>query len=251
VVEPLDVFLPQVPGLVVDPGAAPPEAPLKGPDKFKPAPLKGPDKLKPGVPVLLTHGAGGDVHGAGLTALAEGLAALGHTVVRFNLPYRVAGRSSPPPAEKSVPGYREGYEAARQAVGGSQPWAVGGKSYGGRVASLAVAEGMEVAALVFYGYPLHPPGKPESLRVAHWPSITVPSLFLEGTDDPFCNLDLLREHLPLLGGPATLHVVEGGDHSLQVRASKSADGKPRSQARVMADLAPVVSAWLESVAVRS
>jgi predicted alpha/beta-hydrolase family hydrolase len=66
-----------VPGLVVDPGAPPGE----------------------GVPVLLTHGAGGDVHGAGLAALAEGLAALGHTVVRFNLPYREAGRSSPPPAE--------------------------------------------------------------------------------------------------------------------------------------------------------
>ena len=227
-VQPLDVLLPQVPGLVVDRGAPP----------------------NLGAPVLLTHGAGGDVHGAGLQALAQRLAALGHTVVRFNLPYREAGRSSPPAAEKSVPGYREGYEAARDAVGDSRGWAVGGKSYGGRVASLAVAEGMEVAALVFYGYPLHPPGKPESLRVAHWPSITVPCLFLVGTEDPFCNLDLLREHLPSLGGPATLHVVEGGDHSLQVRASSSRDGRPRSPARVMADLAPVVSAWLESVAVR-
>ena len=231
-VEPLDVLLPQVPGLVVDPGAGPhPEGPLKGPDKRK-------------VPVALTHGAGGDVHGAGLQALAEGLAALGHTVVRFNLPYREAGRSSPPAAEKSVPGYREGYEAARARIGDERPWAVGGKSYGGRVASLAVAEGMEAAALVFYGYPLHPPGKPEALRVAHWPSITVPCLFLEGTQDPFCNLDLLREHLPSLGGPATLHVVEGGDHSLQVRASSSPDGRPRSPARVMAELAPVVSSWL-------
>ena len=96
-----------------------------------------------------------------------------------------------------------------------------------------------------------PPGKPAAVRVAHWPSITVPCLFLEGTVDPFCNLDLLREHLPSLGGPATLHVVEGGDHSLQVRSSSSPDGRPRSPARVMAELAPVVSSWLESVAVRS
>jgi predicted alpha/beta-hydrolase family hydrolase len=202
-----------VPGLIVDAGAPP----------------------GGGVPVLLTHGAGGDVHGAGLAALATGLAGLGHTVVRFNLPYREAGRSSPPAAEKSVPGYREGYEAARARIGGGRPWAVGGKSYGGRVASMAVADGMDVGALVFYGYPLHPPGKPESLRVAHWPSITVPCLFLEGTRDPFCDLDLLREHLPSLGGPATLHVVEGGDHSLQVRRS------------LVPDLAPVVSEWLESI----
>jgi hypothetical protein len=216
-----------MPGLVVDPAA--------GPHR--------------GLSVALTHGAGGDVHGAGLQALAQGLAALGHTVVRFNLPYREAGRSSPPAAEKSVPGYREGFEAARARIGDERPWAAGGKSYGGRVASLAVAEGMEAAALVFYGYPLHPPGKPESLRVAHWPAIKVPCLFLEGTQDPFCNLDLLREHLPSLGGPATLHVVEGGDHSLQVRASSSPDGRPLSPARVMAGLAPVVSSWLDSVAV--
>jgi hypothetical protein len=85
--------------------------------------------------------------------------------------------------------------------------------------------------------------------VAHWPAIRVPCLFLEGTQDPFCNLDLLREHLPSLGGPATLHVVEGGDHSLQVRASSSSDGRPLSPARVMAELAPVVSSWLDSVAV--
>jgi hypothetical protein len=201
------------------------------------------------VSVALTHGAGGDVHGAGLQALAQGLAALGHTVVRFNLPYREAGRSSPPAAEKSVPGYREGFDAGRARIGDERPWAAGGKSYGGRVASLAVAEGMEAAALVFYGYPLHPPGKPESLRVAHWPAIKVPCLFLEGTQDPFCNLDLLREHLPSLGGPATLHVVEGGDHSLQVRASSSPDGRPLSPARVMAGLASVVSSWLDSVAV--
>ena len=197
--------------------------------------------------MLLTHGAGGDASGAGLEALAKGLAAQGHLAVRFNLPYREQGRSSPPAAEKSVPGYVEALDAARSAEGGGSAWAVGGKSYGGRVASMAVAAGMEAAALVFYGYPLHPPGKPEALRVAHWPSIRVPCLFLQGTADPFCNLVLLRENLGALGGPATLQVVEGGDHSLQVRAGSSPGGRARSQAKVMGDLAPFVAAWLESL----
>ena len=208
------------------------------------------------MPVVLTHGAGGDAFGAGLEALARGLAAAGHLVVRFNLPYREAGRASPPAAERSAPGYRAAYDDARARIEsgwgrgpgrGERPWAAGGKSYGGRVASIAVAEGMETAALVFYGYPLHPPGRPESLRVDHWPAITVPCLFLQGSHDPFCDLELLRAHLHELGGPATLHVVEGGDHSLQVRGGKAPDGKPRSAGRVLADLAPVVSEWLRSV----
>lgn len=205
----------------------------------------------PGVPVLLTHGAGGDLAGAGLSALAAGLAGLGHPVVRFNMGYREAGRASPPKAERSVPGYAAAYAAARSALAGGPgadlAWAVGGKSYGGRVASLAVAAGMPAGALVFYGYPLHAPGHEDSPRTEHWPDITVPSLFLEGTEDPFCNLELLRAHLPRLGGPATLHVVDGGDHSLRVKAGRTPDGKPAAEGVVLARLAPVVAAWLESV----
>ena len=200
-----------------------------------------------GTPLLLTHGAGGDCLGAPLAALARGLASAGHPVVRFNLPYREAGRASPPAAEKSTDAYRAALQDARRQCPdfGPAPWAVGGKSYGGRVASLAVAAGMEVAGLVFYGYPLHPPGKPEALRVSHWPSITVPCLFLQGSEDAFCDLALLRRHLPTLGGPATLHVVEGGDHSLQVRAARAPDGKAAGAPAVLAGLAPMVAAWLE------
>ena len=189
-------------------------------------------------PVLLTHGAGGDITDRGLGALAGGLAAAGHIVVRCNLPYREAGRASPPAAEKSVPGFQAAAAAAASVAAG--PWAVGGKSYGGRVASMAVAGGLAVKALVFYGYPLHPPGKPEALRVAHWPAITVPCLFLEGTQDPFCDLGLLRAHLPELGGPATVHVVEGGDHSLNVKGAHTPDGRPRTASVVLAGLAPLV-----------
>jgi predicted alpha/beta-hydrolase family hydrolase len=244
-VEPLDVLLPEVPD--VGPRelrlSAGPPAPgglvAAAVDKPADGPLR--------VPVLLSHGAGGDAFGSGLAALGRGLAELGHETVRFNLPYREAGRSAPPPAERSVPGYRAAYEDARTKAApgwGSRPWAVGGKSYGGRVASMAVAGGLDAAGLVFYGYPLHPPGRPESLRVDHWPSITVPCLFLEGTEDPFCNLVLLDKHIGSLGGPATVHVVQGGDHSLKVRG---AGRSPKSAAVVMAELAPMVSTWLDGL----
>ena len=198
--------------------------------------------------VLLTHGAGGDVRAAGLAALAAGLAARGHAVGRFDLPYRVAGRRSPPAAEQSVPAFADALSAARETLAQVPAWAVGGKSYGGRVASMAVAGGLEAGALVFYGYPLHPPGRPDRLRVEHWPAIVVPCLFLEGTHDPFCDLGLLRSHLPSLGGPATLHVVEGGDHSLKVAAARSPDGRARPEGTVLAELAGVVGAWLAEVA---
>lgn len=207
------------------------------------------DQAAPGavaaVALLLTHGAGGDLAGAPLAALAKGVAAGGHTVVRFNMAYREAGRASPL-ARNSVPGYRAAFDDARRQLGDGR-WAAGGKSYGGRVASLAVADGMEVAGLVFYGYPLHPPGRPEAIRVAHWPSIQVPCLFLQGSRDPFCTLDLLRRHLPELGGPATLHVVDGGDHSLQVRAKDAPEGKALAPPAVLAGLAPLVAHWLDDL----
>gem|GEM_PF-4546522 len=123
--------------------------------------------------VLLAPGAGGDLDGDGLTALAETLAAVGCTVVRANLPYREAGRRAPR-AERSVPGLRSVLAAARESVGDPRPWVLGGKSYGGRVASMVVAAGEPAAGLLFYGYPLHPPGKPDRPRVEHWPPTSPP-----------------------------------------------------------------------------
>lgn len=196
-----------------------------------------PDGVASPPAVLLTHGAGGDLRGRGLVALSRGLAAAGHLSVRANLPYRDAGRRSPPRAEQQV----EPYAAVVTAVTGEQadgPWALGGKSYGGRVASMAVAAGLvEATALVFYGYPLHPPGKPDRLRVDHWPDIGVPCLFLQGSRDPFCDLSLLDRHLGDLAGPATLEIVDGGDHSLATRRG--------NEAEVLGGLAPRVATWLE------
>lgn len=200
-----------------------------------------------GPPILLTHGAGGDRDGPGLVALASGLAERGHLVVRANLPYREAGRPLPPRAERMVAPLAAITAAARDSLASGSDWVVGGRSYGGRVASMAVADGRIPFAtgLVFYSYPLHPPGKPERLRVDHWPGIGVRSLFLQGTHDPFCDLDLLRGHLERIGAPATLHVVEGGDHALVIPAKRAADGNRHPEDEVAAGLSAVVGAWLE------
>lgn len=170
---------------------------------------------------------------------------MGHLVVRFDLAYREAGRASPPAAEKSVPGYFDVFDAARSEHG-EERWVVGGKSYGGRVASLAVAAGMGARGLIFYGYPLHAPGRADRPRVEHWGDIGVPSLFLQGSNDAFCDLVVLRDHLGLLQD-ARLEVVQGGDHSLKVSASRAPDGVARSPERVLSDLEPVIAEFLGNI----
>ncbi|MEX2324188.1 MAG: alpha/beta family hydrolase, partial [Nitriliruptoraceae bacterium] len=126
-------------------------------------------------------------------------------------------------------------------------WVVGGKSYGGRVATLAVAAGAAARGLLLYGYPLHPPGKPERLRVDHWSSVSVPSLFLHGSRDPFGAADVLSQQLPLLAGPAELHVVVGGDHSLRIAAKHHPDGVASSEEQVIAGMAPAIGHWLTTL----
>lgn len=201
-----------------------------------------------GPAVLLAHGAGSDKDADSLVALADAVAAEDHLVVRVNLPYREAGaKRRPPRADRAVPSYRQVLAAVRAEVGPRRSWVVGGKSYGGRVASMAVAGGMDAAGLVLYGYPLHPPGSPERLRVSHWPRIAVPALFLQGTRDALCELEVLERHLGELAGPTTLHVVEGGDHSLRVTGKAAPDGVPRSPVAVCRSLGPVVAGWLDEL----
>lgn len=201
------------------------------------------DRDAEGPGILLTHGAGGDKSGEGLQALAQGLAENGHLVVRFDLPYRAAGRKTPPKAESSVGGFVEALAAAEGEFG-IKDWVVGGKSYGGRVASLAVADGMGASGLLFYGYPLHAPGKKASPRIEHWPAIKAPSIFLQGTNDALCDVDILKTHLGDLGAVHRLVLVQGGDHSLKVAAKRSADGKAASPSKVLGELAAEISAWL-------
>ncbi|MBS3939622.1 MAG: dienelactone hydrolase [Actinobacteria bacterium] len=221
--------------------------------------LQRPDDIS-GPPVLLTHGAGGDLDAEGLVALGDVIAGLGSVVVRANLPYREGGRRGAPRAESSVAPFVSLWQSAdallreRDLVRAGTPWVLGGKSYGGRVASLALADDPAdgsarpaAAGLLFYGYPLHPPGKPEKLRVAHWPRIGVPCLFLQGDRDPFSTGDLLEQHLTKLPRRATLEIVQGGDHSLRVTGAASPDGRPRSAVAAIRDRAGAVDEWLRSL----
>ncbi len=199
-----------------------------------------------GPAVLLAPGAGGDLDGAGLVALAEVLRELGCLVVRCNLPHNEVGRPASR-AERTVAVFEHLSATARERFAADRAWIVGGKSYGGRVASMAVAAGTATAGLLFYGYPLHPPGKPDRPRVDHWPRIAVPALFLQGTHDPFCDLVILRANLRLLAAPATLEIVEGGDHSLDIPAKNSADGARHPAEEVLRRMRDAIAVWVGSL----
>lgn len=196
--------------------------------------------------VLLVHGAGGDLDDPGLVGLADGIAAAGHLVVRANLPFRQAGRRAAPRADRSVEGFRTLVRSVR-ALAPRTHWVVGGKSYGGRVASMAVAEGLRVAGLLLYSYPLHPPGSPETLRTAHWPDIPVPCMFLQGNRDPFGTVKELEGQLRRLPRRARVRVVQGGDHSLRVIGKHAPDRTPRPAMEFTRSLGPEVAEWLVHV----
>lgn len=198
--------------------------------------------------VLLAPGAGGGLDGVALTGLAETLAGLGCTVVRINLPHHQAGRRAPR-ADRSVVAFAQLLDAARSEVAPGAVWFAGGKSYGGRVATMAAAEvELGVAGLLLHGYPLHPPGKPEQLRVDHWPQVPVRTLFLQGERDTFGTPTELDPHLTKLPRRATVLAVAGGDHSLDVAGVHAPDGVRRPAAEVVARLAEPIGAWLDEVA---
>lgn len=213
-------------------------------------------------PVLLLPGAGGSLDSAPLVALAEVAAAAGALVVRANLPHHERGGRAPR-ASTSVPAVAAILQATRNALGNDPaleddpafgidptvPWVLGGRSYGARVASLAIADGLPVAGLVCSGYPLHPPGRPDKLRVAHWPQVAVPVLLIQGDADPMADLVLLEQHRHKLPRRSTLLVVPGGDHALRVTRARSPDGTARSPALALQQVADQVAAWLAGLGV--
>jgi uncharacterized protein len=183
----------------------------------------------------LSHGAGGNMDHPLLVAFAKGLAGHGISCMRFNFPYSEQGR-------KSVDSARvlsETWEAAfAEAKSRSDRVWVGGKSMGGRYASMMVAGGAPAAGLVFLGYPLHAPGKTDQLRDKHLASIEAPMLFIQGTEDRFARWDLLEKTVKSLGDRATLHRIDRGNHSFKV------SGRPRKESEIGADLAEVASAFI-------
>ncbi len=131
----------------------------------------------------------------------------------MEFPYRVEGRKAPDRAPRLIASV---IEEAERYVGdlGCEPdeLAFGGRSMGGRICSMAIAEGLPAAAVVLLSYPLHPPGKPERLRIEHFPALAVPSLFVNGDRDPFGTPVELAEHIPAIAGPVEVHWLEGQRH---------------------------------------
>ena len=160
--------------------------------------------------LLLTHGAGGDSSHRLLVALEE---QLDLPVRRIDFPYRKEGRRAPDRAPKLIAALRDEVETyASDLRCGSERIALGGRSMGGRICSMAVAEGLPAAALVLLSYPLHPVGKPERLRIEHFGDISVPTLFCNGDRDPFGTPDELGRHLGAIAGPVEVHWLEGQRH---------------------------------------
>lgn len=164
--------------------------------------------------VVLTHGAGGNRDAPLLIRLCDEWAGRGWLAIRYNLPYRRRRPKGPPSnsAKADQEGIAEAVEVARGLADGRV--VAGGHSYGGRMTSMAVADGLAVHALALSSYPLHPPGKPERARTEHLPSITVPSVFTHGTADPFGSPDEMRAALALVGAPTEFVEITGARHDL-------------------------------------
>ena len=170
--------------------------------------------------LVLAHGAGGDLNDPLLKDVGAALAERGVAVLRFNFPYREAGRKAPGAQTASEQCYRDVADAARRS---GVALFIGGKSYGGRMATHIASKGFEVDGLVLLSYPLHPPGKPDRIRDAHLADVRAPMVFMSGTKDPFATPALMEKAIASLKKRATLRWIEGGDHSLRVKSRKRSD----------------------------
>jgi len=174
--------------------------------------------------LLLAPGAGADRTQSSLVALDAAATALGAVVERMDFPYRRAGRKSPDREPVLLAAVREEAAAlAGRADIDPGRLVLGGRSMGGRICSMAVADGLPALALVLVSYPLHPPGRPERLRTAHFPRLNVPCLFVSGTRDAFGTRAELEAATSAIPGPVTHVWLEGKDHGLKGCDARVAD----------------------------
>ena len=206
---------------------------------------------KPDRAVLLAHGAGSDRNAPALVAVADALEASGIPTLRFDFPYRVAGRKAPDRPPVLLRAVRD---AAAELAGrtGLAPerLVLGGRSMGGRYCSLAVGDPddpLPALGLLLLGYPLHPAGKPDNLRVEHFPRLEVPVMFVSGDRDALGGKDDLQKWAGTIPGPVEFHWLAGGDHGFRV--PKSLGGK--GEAAVMAEVADVSVRWVADLPSRS
>ena len=181
--------------------------------------------------LLLAPGAGSSSQSPSLVAIEAAVAPL--PVERMDFPYRLAGRKAPDRPPVLLDAVRAAAAVLVERAGvAPDRLALGGRSMGGRMCSMAVADGLPAAALVLVAYPLHPPGRPDNLRTAHLPALTVPCLFVQGTRDPFGSPDELTAATATIPGPVTHEWIDGGRHDL-----KGADRR----------IGELVAAWLSGL----
>jgi predicted alpha/beta-hydrolase family hydrolase len=195
-----------------------------------------------GITLILGHGAGAGQSSPFMVKFATELAARGIDTVTFNFFYAEHRRGAPDPNDKLEACYRAVIETVRKHKKlARNRVAIGGKSMGGRIASQVAAAGIgDLTGLVFLGYPLHPPGNPEKLRSKHLPLIKAPMLFIQGSRDTFGTAEELKPIVKKLPH-ATLHVIEGGDHSLKVPKSAGV-----TQEEVYRAVQDEIAGWLRS-----
>lgn len=161
--------------------------------------------------ILLAHGAGTDQHHPNMVAIRQGLAGAEHTVMSFNYPYTERGSKRPDRTERLVECHQAAADALAERV---DDLYLAGRSMGGRMGTYLAAEGYRCAGLVLYSYPLHPAGKPEKLRVAHFADVTQPMLFFQGTRDPLSKTELFDRYIRPLPN-AYVDTLEGANHGFK------------------------------------
>ncbi len=190
---------------------------------------------------VCAHGAGGHMDDRGMLRLAGALETRGFEVVRFNFPYREASSSRPDP----MPVLKERIVSLVSQVRRNSPGKrliIGGRSMGGRAASMLAADGFECDGLLLAAYPLHPAGQPEKLRDAHLPRIRCPVLCFNGTRDALCRRDLMERALEKVQPPWRMHWLEGADHSFQMLKSSG-----RTDAEIDAEVGEAAERWLGEI----
>jgi uncharacterized protein len=190
--------------------------------------------------LILAHGAGAGQRSPFMVAFARAIAALGIDVVTFDFLYAHQRRRVPDRTPVLEACYEAAIEAVSRRAAGERLF-IGGKSMGGRIATHVAATGLgsRTAGVVLLGYPLHPPGRPEQRRDAHLPSVRPPMLFVQGSRDTFGTPEELGPVVRMLGSRATLHVVDGGDHSFKLPRGNAA-----RQAAVYEDIQRTVAEWI-------
>jgi len=190
---------------------------------------------------VCAHGAGGNMADKSMIAVTRALAARGLSTVRFNFLYKEKRSSRPDPMPKLKDTTTAVVERARAELD-PRTLIIGGRSMGGRAASMLAADGFDCSGLLLLAYPLHPPGNPDQLRDAHMPSIRVPVLCVNGTRDPFCTPELMKRVLERVTTPWEMLWLDGADHSFHVLKSSG-----KTDAQVMTEVADAAEKWVARV----